>query len=488
MSTGTAPGTPPRPAGRAGGRRRLRTLGWSLLLVLTPILTSAALAAVTVPVTAGQVYNSPAPVSETRTPPTLTPGRPTAVIVLGPAGTNVADTLPPYEVLAVTKRFNVLVVAGAARPAPLTGGLDVLPHATFDELDTLVPDGPDVIIVPQLKGSPAQLQPVLDWLTRMRVRPRSPLIVSICVGAQHLAGAGMLRDRAATSHWLGMIGLRRNFPEVHWHDDVTYVDDGDIITSAGVLAGIDATLRVVERFTDQQTAAAAAGSIHWPHYSPGRPRHIDPPQLAPADTTAFLSAAYRWDRPATGVLLTDGISETAVASALRPYTELTYLTHSTAVTLDGRPVRTTHGLVLVPHGSLGALPQPVDRVLVPGHTPAQVRQLPLPPGTPATALQPDPQAFAFDGALRDINRTTDRATAAWVAKSMQYPVDHLDLDGASWPGSLTVRALVIGLLPLVILVAAGRLLRRRRTAAAAAMNDNQRHNRAPTPREANHEQ
>ena len=308
------------------------------------------------------------------------------------------------------------------------------------------------------------MKPVLDWLRQMHAGPRPPLMVSVCVGARLLAEAGLLDRRPATSHWLGMIGLRRDFAQVQWRDDVTYVDDGDVIASAGVLFGIDATLRVVERLTDQPTAAAAADAIHWDHYSPGRPARIDPPHLSPADAPAFLSAAYRWDRPSTGVLLTDGIGETEVAAALRPYTELSYLGHSTTVTMDGRAIRTAHGLTLVPHGSVTAPERHLDRLLVPGHTVEQVRALRLPDGLDVTVLQPDRDAFAFDGSLQDIARTDDVATARWVAKSMQYSTEGLALDGTAWPWGLTARAVAIAAVPVLVLIFGRRLRVRGRPA------------------------
>ncbi|MFI5894867.1 hypothetical protein ACIA5D_32685 [Actinoplanes sp. NPDC051513] len=98
---------------------------------------------------------------------TIDPAKPTAVIVLGPQGTNIADSLPPFEVLAATGRFNVLLAATTPGPAPLAGGVDVVPHTTFEQLATLVTGGPDVVIVPQLKGDRARMKPVLDWLRKV---------------------------------------------------------------------------------------------------------------------------------------------------------------------------------------------------------------------------------------------------------------------------------------------------------------------------------
>jgi transcriptional regulator GlxA family with amidase domain len=136
------------------------------------------------------------------------------------------------------------------RPAPagpLTGGLDLIPDLTFEQLDDLLPAAADVIVVPQLKDATGpSVAPVVDWLRRQRTQGNR-LLMSVCTGAEVLASAGVLDGWPATSHWLGLIGLRRHYPAVHWQDGVRYVDDGDLITTAAVLSGVDGALRVVER-------------------------------------------------------------------------------------------------------------------------------------------------------------------------------------------------------------------------------------------------
>jgi hypothetical protein len=88
------------------------------------------------------------------------------------------------------------------------------------------------------------------------------------------------------------------------------------LTTAGVLSGIDGALRVIERLVGPPAAAQAARAVAWPASSPGRPAPIRRSRPAPAEVVGLLSAGYRWDRPTTGVLLTDG--ETELASAFRP--------------------------------------------------------------------------------------------------------------------------------------------------------------------------
>jgi transcriptional regulator GlxA family with amidase domain len=373
------------------------------------------------------------------------PGKPTAVVVLAPGGANGADALGPYEVLAETGAFNLYTAAPRREPVPLTGGLDVVPDLSFAELDTRLATSPDVIVVPQLPGAggPA-VAPVVEWLLRKRAQG-DPLLVSVCTGAEVLASAGILDGRPATSHWLGLIGLRRDFPLVRWQDGVRFVDDGDVITTAGVLSGIDGALRVVERLLGPAEAAKAASAVGWPGFSPGGATPIPRSRPAATDLVGLLSAGYRWDRPNTGVLLTDRIGEIELASAFRPYTELSYLARPVAVTADGGPVRSRHGLTFLARADVASAAPELDRLVVPGADAARraaAGGLDLPEGLPVVYLHREP-GFAFDAALRDIASTRDVATARWVAKTLQYPAIDLRLAGQDWPWALTLRPLLI---------------------------------------------
>lgn len=300
-------------------------------------------------------------------PPRHDPAKPTVAFVLGAQGANVADVLAPYEVFADTGGFNLYTVAAERRPVTLTGGLDLLPDLTFAEFDTRIPAGPDVIVVPQLvgAGTPA-VAATVEWL-REQVSAGDPLLMSVCVGAKVLAGAGLLDGRPATSHWLGLIGLRRDYPQVRWRDGVRFVEDGDdLITTAGVLSGVDGALRVVERLLGLQTATQTARNVRWTTYRPGPIVPAPQPKLAPGDTVALLSAAYRWDRPTLGVRLRDGVGEIELAAAFRPYTELSYLAEPLAFSADGGPIRSRHGLTFAPRVDAITARDQADRVIVPG--------------------------------------------------------------------------------------------------------------------------
>ena len=127
------------------------------------------------------------------------PAKPTAVVVVGEHGAVVSDTLAPFEVLATTGAFNVYAVAPSGRPAPLTGGLDLVPDLTFAGLaDLLGGAAPDVVVVPAMPDvGQSTSEPVTDWLTRQAAG--GSLLLSVCNGAGVLASAGLLDGRRATA-------------------------------------------------------------------------------------------------------------------------------------------------------------------------------------------------------------------------------------------------------------------------------------------------
>jgi putative intracellular protease/amidase len=451
-----------------------RTLGRVTAMGLVGLVAPVAVGAVGITGATGAVYttrdpSAPPVLVDAVAAPAHDPAKPTAVLVLGSEGANAADVLAPYEVLAATGAFNLYTVAPQRQPVPLTGGLDLVPDLTFGELDDRLPVPPDVIVVPQLSqvpaGLPASVAPVIGWLQDQRAHG-DPLLVGVCVGSEVLAKAGLLDGRPATSHWLRLIGLRRNYPAVGWTDGVRYVEDGDLITTAGVLSGIDGALRVVERLVGPGAAGRAARAVHWPDWSPGGPRPIRRSRPAPPDVVGLLSAGYRWDRPTMGVLLTQGVGEIELASAFRPYTELSYLARPLAVTVDGQPIRSRHGLTFAPRAELAGAAPRLDRLVVPGADAARhgsADGLGLPERLTPVHLHRQP-GFAFDGALGDIARTRDVATARWVAKSLQYPTTDPPLAGPAWPWALTLRPILLAA-AAVAAVLGIQFLRRRRKAS-----------------------
>ncbi|WSU98701.1 helix-turn-helix domain-containing protein [Streptomyces sp. NBC_01023] len=124
------------------------------------------------------------------------------------------------------------------------------------------------------------------------IRPGTRL-VSICTGGYVLAAAGYLDGRPATTHWSSAAHFQQLFPAVLVDPDVLFIDDGDVLTSAGVAAGIDLCLHIVRR--DHGTAVAndvARRTVVPPHRDGGQAQYIERP--LPDDRSATTAAARAW--------------------------------------------------------------------------------------------------------------------------------------------------------------------------------------------------
>lgn len=368
------------------------------------------------------------------------PAKPTAVVVVGDHGAVVSDTLAPYEILAATGAFNVYAVAPTGHPVPLTGGLDLVPDLGFAELDGLLGAAADVVVVPALPDvGEGTSKPVTDWVARQAAG--GSLVLGICNGSRVLAAAGLLDGRPATSHWLRVDGVEDLYPDVDWVRGTRYVDDGDVVSTAGILSGIDGTLRVVERLVGPEAAARAADVVGWRHYQRGTAAPMEQAQVGPADAVVAVNTAFGWDRPTAGVLLTEGVGEIELASAFDTYGQSSAV-RTLAVGDGAAPVRSRHGLTFAPRASPT---DGLDRLVVPGASASARRAADRYADLAPVYLHGEP-GFPFDGVLRDLADSTDVATAVWTAKVLEYPTDHLALTGSAWPWTLTLRPLSLAAL------------------------------------------
>lgn len=155
----------------------------------------------------------------------------------------------------VARWYRTRVVATQGRTVPGAEGLRVRADAG---LDTLSQSG--TIVVPGWR-SPAERPPRPLLRALLDARERGCRFVSICTGAFVLASAGLLDGRRATTHWLYLDRMRREFPRVRVEADALYVDEGDVITSAGNAAGLDACLHLIRRDFGARAAAQVAHRV-----------------------------------------------------------------------------------------------------------------------------------------------------------------------------------------------------------------------------------
>jgi transcriptional regulator GlxA family with amidase domain len=174
------------------------------------------------------------------------------------------DAVGPWEVLAFWTRTwpddGYAVTTFAKDPGPVTcaKGLRILPEHSYDDVPPL-----DVLIYPGGQGTRPHLKDdtQLDWVRRQRAQV--PLVTSVCTGSLVYAAAGLLTNRPATTHWASLDRLTELDPTIEVRPDDRFVDDGDIVTSAGVSAGIDMALRLVQRLAGTARAQQVRRGIQY---------------------------------------------------------------------------------------------------------------------------------------------------------------------------------------------------------------------------------
>jgi transcriptional regulator GlxA family with amidase domain len=187
------------------------------------------------------------------------------VAILVFRGVQSLDVTGPLEVLAganalidATRRsdpcYEIALVAADARPLRSSSGLQLVPDATVEQLH----GGLDTLIVAGGQGArrAAGDDALLDWIRQASARSRRT--VSVCTGAFLLARAGLLDGRRATTHWASAERLAREHPAIAVDAGPIFVRDGQIWTSAGVTAGMDLTLALVEQDLDRDAALTIA--------------------------------------------------------------------------------------------------------------------------------------------------------------------------------------------------------------------------------------
>ena len=211
----------------------------------------------------------------------MDPPPPHRILMVAFDNAQVLDVTGPLEVFARTSRwltdhrkapgpaYEIAVAAECAGPLVTSGGLRLHADCAFAdvvEIDTLLIAGGvgyrELLAVPGF----------VDWLKTAAGTARR--VASICTGSLILAEAGLLDRRRATTHWAYVDELRRRAPLASVEPDAIFVRDGQVLTSAGVTAGMDLALALVEEDWGRSTALSVAqelvlflkrpGLPHWP--------------------------------------------------------------------------------------------------------------------------------------------------------------------------------------------------------------------------------
>lgn len=174
------------------------------------------------------------------------------------------DVVGPWEVLASWCRrapddgWDVVTFSRDGGMVDCYKGMRFAAHHSYADVPRL-----DVLVYPGGPGVREQLddEEQLEWTRRQRAEV--PLLTSVCSGSLVFAKAGLLKGRPATSHWSVVDMLTELDPTIEPRPDDRFVDDGDVITSAGMSAGIDMALHLVARLAGVERARKVRRGIQY---------------------------------------------------------------------------------------------------------------------------------------------------------------------------------------------------------------------------------
>lgn len=184
----------------------------------------------------------------------------------------VLDFAGPFEVFTTASRvhargnpgaslFDVCLIAEREGSIAARAGFNVQPHYTIQNHPRL-----DVLIVPGgVHTAELEKPAVIEWIARLDAQTR--LTASVCTGAFLLAKAGILQDKPCTTHWEDIPDLRAMFPALDVREDVPWVDNGCVVTSAGISAGIEMALHLVAKLAGKELALKTARQMQYVWHS-----------------------------------------------------------------------------------------------------------------------------------------------------------------------------------------------------------------------------
>jgi AraC family transcriptional regulator, transcriptional activator FtrA len=344
--------------------------------------------------------------------PKLDLRKPTVAVVLGNDLTEITDVIAPYVAFKTAAEFNVVLVGEQRQPVTLSGGLEVIPHFSFAQLDKLLGRDPDLIIVPNVPNIEAN-EALRLWVQK-HGRGKSQ-VMSVCAGAAMFAATELIDGQTATTHWGDLLRIEPTYPKVRWMRGQRYVDNGQFVSTAGILSGIDGSLHMIARMRGKDLAQRVAKELHYPT------QYLEHPEM-PQYSFGFMDAVFLLKsmgpsvRPEMGVALFDGVDEMRLSALYDVYTP--WLARRLEGIGPEQVIITKHGMQLIAKRR----PENWDatkEILLPGTAgnPQQPAWLQAFRVTPTQAREDE---FAFAAALKTLARTVDLPTAEYAAKRIEY--------------------------------------------------------------------
>ncbi|WP_320036442.1 DJ-1/PfpI family protein [Halarcobacter sp.] len=176
----------------------------------------------------------------------------------------VLDFSGPYEVFSVANRFldeekkhKLFFINEEGKTITARGSFKVLSDYTISNS----PNIDVLIVVGGIHTAQLEKENVIKWIKE--VSKKAQITASVCTGAFLLAKAGVIKEHTVTTHWEDIPDLQKDFPLLNVVNDVRWVDEGDIITSAGISAGIDMSLYLISKIYNEELAFKVAKQMQF---------------------------------------------------------------------------------------------------------------------------------------------------------------------------------------------------------------------------------
>ncbi len=379
--------------------------------------------------------------------PSYDSSKKTAIILVSNEGTEITDLLVPYEIFSTSSKFNVYTVAPKRQISPLTAGVDIIPHFSFEEFEQNVDVSPDLIVIPAVHNS--EESALVNWIVEHH--NEKTVILSICEGARLLAATGLLENHQATTNWIALNSLKKQYPNTDWVKDIKYLEDGNIVTSPGVITGaMNGSLYTLEKLVGKDVAREVAQKLNYPLTDSAK---FNSPRIKLRDSLWLLTAAYKWNKQNIGVFLDDGIGEINLTAVLDTYSR-SFAARMISTAPKRKIIHSQYGLDLVPRFDFATTPK-LERLIVLDETSDlslenwAKNQYNLEPEY-LSSLSKYSNRFVFDNILQDLAQHENKPLAEIVAKTIEYRVDSIGLKGKDFPLLLLLKPLLIAFISLAV--------------------------------------
>lgn len=271
----------------------------------------------------------------------------TVLIIADNDGTEIFDLLAPFYLFNATEKANVYVVSEKKDAIILAKGLYILPQMTFAEADSFQ-ISPDVIVIPNQSVKLGGMQKVttVNWI-RKKYNSRN-LILSICHGSATAATTGIYDGKPLTTHSTNFENEKKQYPKPVWVKDVSYTQNGNLYSTAGVANATEGCLAVINTLFGPNTMKKVLNDVQYPEREIRK--HHESLVLDGGAIINFISKIIFRRNLNVGVLLSNGINEFELASVLDTYGSTAPACIKSFATTHGS-VTSKYGLTIYPTSS-----------------------------------------------------------------------------------------------------------------------------------------